>query len=203
MTGANPTVTVDRAYVLMGRARRLPGKFYRSLDGESLLARELGALGRAGLRVTLVSVRSVKGFDVEVLRDPRDAGPLGALCAVLDRAPPPFFLFGGDMPFVSERAVATMRRRYRGRTLVPLSTDGHAQVLHAIYANVPIDRAERVLRRGGGLRDLVAGLDRDGEIDWLEAGRLDERTFTDVDTPADLDALRRRAVASHPRDGDK
>ncbi len=203
MTGAPPPVGVDRAYVLLGRAHRLPGKFYRSLDGESLLARELGALGRAGLRVTLVSVRPVNGFDLEVLRDPRDAGPLGALCTVLGRAPPSFFLFGGDMPFVSERAVATMRRRYRGRTLVPLSADGHWQVLHAIYANVPIERAEQVLHRGRGLRDLVAELDLDGEVDWLAAGRLDERTFTDVDTPADLDALRAGEVPARPLGGDK
>lgn len=191
MTSSPRAPRVRRAFVLVGRATRLPGKFFLPLGGEPILGRELRILGSTGRRTIVVSVEPLELPGVEVIVDPRDAGPLGALATILENADPPFFLFGGDMPLVDPRALAVMDRRYRGRSVVPVGPSGRWEVLHAIYAGIPRARIDRWLGAGGGLQDLVQDLDRAGEVDPMPPGEIDVRSFADVDTPADYDRLTR------------
>jgi len=183
--------TPTRAFVLLGRAGRLSGKFDRRVGDATVLERELSALRAAGLRPTLVSVLARPGSGVPVLRDDRNAGPLGGLATVLDRVEPPFVLVGGDMPFLDARALREMRRAFDGRTLVPISGDGIPQVLHAVYGRVSRNEVRRLLDSGGGLSALVDLLDARGEVRWWPLRALGERSVTDVDTPAALRRARR------------
>jgi molybdopterin-guanine dinucleotide biosynthesis protein A len=177
---------VRRAFLLAGRATRLPGKFGLVVDGEPVIAREQRVLSTLGLRVEVVSVAPLDIPGLPEIRDRFDRGPLGGLATALSTTDEAFFLFGGDMPFLDPEGLRRMRSQFDGRTTVPLDSTGTWQVLHAIYAVVPRSLAERWATEGRGLRDLVAELDRRGQVRFLPPGTIDPRSFTDLDTPEDL-----------------
>lgn len=197
MTGARGVPTVDRAYLLAGRATRLPGKFLRSIDGEPLIARAIRVLRSCGLEVAVVSVGPLDLPGVHVLHDRYDAGPLGGCAAILEETDAPFFLFGADMPFLDPMAIEGMRTRYDGRTVVPRSNSGHLAVLHAIYSGVTMREIRPILARGSGLVDLVRTLARRGAVRILPPGAVPEAALRDIDTPEDL----ARAQRSRPPNG--
>jgi molybdopterin-guanine dinucleotide biosynthesis protein A len=172
-----------RAFIALGRAKRLPGKFLLPVDGTPMIAREIRTLASLNLEVALVSVAPVAELGIPVIRDCRDAGPLGALATALEVADEPFFLFGGDMPFLDAPSIDLMRQRFRGRSIVPSGPGGELEVLHAIYAGVDPSRVDFWLRRAGGLRDLVGELERGGNLERMAPGEIDPRSFTDIDTP--------------------
>ena len=186
MTVRPPPPAVRQAYLLAGRATRLPGKFLRAIDGEPVFVREIRTLRACGLEATVVSVRPLDLPGVAVLADRLDAGPLGGLATVLEVTDEPFFLFGADMPFLDPSAIATMRSHFDGRTLVPRSASGHWAVLHAIYSGVTRDQVRAILARAGGLADLVRDLSRAARVQFLPPGTVPERSFADIDTPQDL-----------------
>jgi molybdopterin-guanine dinucleotide biosynthesis protein A len=181
---------VRRAFLLVGRATRLPGKFHLPVDGEPVLAREHRILSSLGLRVAAVSVAPLHIPGLVEIADRFDRGPLGGLATALSVTEDPFFLFGADMPYLSPEGVERMRARFDGRTLVPWGPSGRWEVLHAIYAGVPRTLVEQWTMEGRGLRDLVAELDRTGQVQFLPAGEIDPRSFTDLDTPEDYARVR-------------
>ena len=174
---------VRDAFVLIGHAHRLPGKFQLPYEGEPILQREIRILRSAGLRIQLVSVVEIVVSGVRTLRDARDAGPLGGLATVLETTDRPFFLFGGDMPLLDPEGIQHMRRRFRGRPIVPVGAHGAWEVLHAIYAGVNRPQVEQLIAQRGGLKDLVDEMDRTGQVDWMPLGEINARSFVDIDTP--------------------
>jgi molybdopterin-guanine dinucleotide biosynthesis protein A len=161
-----------------------------------VLAREQRILTALGLRVEAVSVAPMHLPGLAEIIDRFDRGPLGGLATALAATDEPFFLFGGDMPFLHPQSIERMRARFEGRTLIPWGPSGRWEVLHAIYAGVPRSLAERWAREGRGLRDLVAELDRTGQVQFLPVGEVEPRSFTDLDTPEDY---ARVAPATAPR----
>jgi len=182
---ASPPAAVRQAFLLVGRSTRLPEKFRLLVHGEPVLAREQRILAGLGLEVTVVSVAPVNLTGLPEIMDRFDRGPLGGLATALAATEEPFFLFGGDMPYLDAGSVDRMRSHFDGRTLVPVGPTGHWEVLHSIYAGIPHDLAERRTGEGRGLRDLVAELDLAGKVRFLPAGVVDPRSFTDLDTPED------------------
>ncbi len=191
MTRGGPAgAAVKRAFVLLGHARRLPGKFDLPFGGRTILGQVLEAVRGAGLHAAIVSVGPGPPVDVPVLRDDLDLGPLGGLAVAQRATREPFFLLGGDMPRVDPRALASLRRAFDGRTLVPLSDRHRPQVLHAIYANVDPGLVRSLLDRGRGLTDLVRTMAGRGEVKLLPPGAVDPRSFVDIDTAREY--VRRR-----------
>lgn len=194
----SPLEPPRKAFLLAGRARRLPGKFLARIEGESILEREARVLRSCGLDVAVVSVGPIPLPDIEVIADPYDAGPLGGLAVARERTEEPFFLFGADMPFLEPNAIETLRSCFDGRTLVPVMQSGHWAVLHAIYASIDPRRVAAALRRGEGLTDLVAALARENHVRFLPAGVIAERSMEDIDTPEDLAGARAADPRSRP-----
>jgi molybdopterin-guanine dinucleotide biosynthesis protein A len=186
---AIPSAPVRRAFLLVGRSTRLPGKFRLAVNGEPLLVREQRILSGLGLKVAVVSVAPLRLSGLPEIVDRFDRGPLGGLATALAASEEPFFLFGGDMPYLDPSSIDRMRSEFDGRTLVPLGPTGHWEVLHAIYAGIPRALAEQRTAEGRGLRDLVAELDRVGQVRFLPEGFVDPRSFTDLDTPEDYARL--------------
>ncbi len=176
---------IDLGFLLVGRATRLPGKFFLPVDGEPILRRAERALRSAGFSVTVVSVGPLDLPGVPVVRDRYGAGPLGGLATVLETGAERFFLAGGDMPHLDPASLRTLREEFDGRTLVPTRQDGTWEVLHAIYSGVDPRAVRNLLAAGGGLRDLVLAESREGRVRFLPPGRLSEASFTDLDTPED------------------
>lgn len=183
------------AFVLLGRATRLPGKFLLPTGGEPIVRRAARVLSEVGLKVTLVSVTPRPLEGLKVVRDPYDAGPLGGLATARSLTGGPFFLVGGDMPFLSAAAFRRMRREFDGRSLVPVGPGGAWEVLHAVYANLDLDRVLELVRERRGIRDLVDELDRKDKVRFLAPGTIDARSFLDVDTPEQYARLSRPARA--------
>jgi molybdopterin-guanine dinucleotide biosynthesis protein A len=181
----SPIPRVRRAFLLVGRATRLPGKFRLPVDGEPVLDREHRILSTLGLSVAAVSVAPLRCPGLVEVADRFDRGPLGGLATALAVTEEPFFLFGADMPYLNPEGIERMHARFDGRTLIPWGPSGRWEVLHAIYAGVPRTLAEQWTMEGRGLGDLVAELDRSGQVQFLPAGEIDPRSFTDLDTPED------------------
>jgi molybdopterin-guanine dinucleotide biosynthesis protein A len=196
MTTRATRAAVTRAYLLVGRARRLPGKFLLPMGGMPILGRARDAVLSAGLDVVAVCVSPVDLPGLTILPDRYDAGPLGGLETVLEHTREPFFLFGGDMPFLDPGAIRTMVEAFDGRTLVPLNSEGRREVLHAVYSKVDPGRVSRLLEKGAGLTELVAELSSEGRVRFLAGGALPESSFLDVDTAEDYARLSRRAATA-------
>jgi molybdopterin-guanine dinucleotide biosynthesis protein A len=189
MPGAD-VPSVRRAFLLVGHATRLPGKFLLPVEGEPILGRAARVLRAVDLDVTAVSVAPIELPGLPVLSDPYDGGPLGGLATILGATQEPFFLFGGDMPFLDPRSIGRMRREFDGRSVVPMNSAGEWEVLHAIYARLELARVTALLRRGAGVRDLVKELAAAGNVRFLPPGTVNPSSFTDLDTPEDYVRIR-------------
>jgi molybdopterin-guanine dinucleotide biosynthesis protein A len=179
--------SVTKAYIALGRATRLPDKFWLPVEGEPIISRELRVLRGLDLDVAAVSVRDLEHTDLPRLIDRRDAGPLGVVATILETGVNAFLLVGGDMPYLDAEGIRLMLRRFRGRSVVPIGPDGRDEVLHAIYADVATNTVERLLDRGGGLRDLVRELEEGPGVDRIAFGEIDPQSFTDIDTFEDYE----------------
>lgn len=188
------TEVPEKAFVLLGRATRLPDKFLLPVDGEAVVLRAVRTLRRVGLDVSAVSVRPVDLAGVRVLRDRRDVGPLGAVAEIVARTREPFFLFGGDMPYLDGPTIARMREAFDGRALVPVDAVGRWQVLHAVYPELAPADVEPLVLEGAGLRDLLGQLQRGGRVRLLPPGTVPPRSFVDIDTFAEYARLGGRAA---------
>ncbi len=196
--GAPP---VRRAYLLLGHARRLPGKFYLPVGGRSVLDREVQLLRRLRLRVELVAVEPPTNPSVPVVADQYDRGPLGGLATAVERTSGPFLLLAADLPGLDPRAVRAVLDAFDGRCTIPRDRSGTPQVLHAVYAGLrPADLAGP-LRRGEGLQSVVRRLDRRGRVRWVDGRAFRPDTFRDIDTPEDYRRyVARRAPRRRPSD---
>ena len=185
-----------------GQARRLGGrhKAFLELGGRPIAARTVELFSRL-FPETLVATNRPdpwSGLPVRCVTDPiEDAGPLAGLVAGLEAATHPLvFVAGGDMPALAEAVIEGLLQRARllpGKAIVPRAA-GRAQVLHAVYPKALALPARQALL--GGTRRLTSLLESSGAV-WVDAedfaglaGAAD--TFRDVDTPADLDAEKRR-----------
>ncbi|HLY77701.1 MAG TPA: hypothetical protein VKT21_07440, partial [Thermoplasmata archaeon] len=48
----------------------------------------------------------------------------------------PCFLFGAEMPCLDPASIRQMLREFDGRSLVPMGSGDHWEVLHAIYSGL-------------------------------------------------------------------
>ena len=126
-----------------------------------------------------------------VREDPPGAGPLAAIVAgvVELRArghDGPAIVLAVDLPFVEPRVLGWLADHPVPGTVVP-RVDGYAQSLCARYSTEALAVAEQLVAEGEhSMRSLLAAVPVTylDEQAWGEV--CDARTFTDVDTPEDL-----------------
>jgi molybdopterin-guanine dinucleotide biosynthesis protein A len=170
------------AYVLVGRATRFPDKFERRIDGVAILDRVLDRVREAGFSPTIVASAPVRSRGIARIEDRYDRGPLGAVRTVLEHAPGPFLLVGGDMPFLSPPALARLASLHRpGRSIVPRRSDGALEVLHAFY-DLSLPAVKEAWEAGRSLRDVVRA---DPRTRYVSVESIDPSSFVDIDTPED------------------
>jgi molybdopterin-guanine dinucleotide biosynthesis protein A len=127
---------------------------------------------------------------------PPGSGPLAAMSEGLaelrrvSRADVAVVVVAGDLPFVTELALRMLIEWMpEGCSVVPV-VDGRAQPLCARWSVADLDHAEAVLAQGDrSLKQLLLRPDvvMVDESDWPVG--VDARTFSDIDTPEDLDRL--------------
>jgi molybdopterin-guanine dinucleotide biosynthesis protein A len=130
-----------------------------------------------------------------VTDDPSLDGPLAGLLGAARRTGSPWLLVCGcDMPLVSAGALdVLLDRADDGVDAVVPIVDGHDQPMLALYD------PERVLELapelgGRGPRELLDRLDRVERVDATEVDASLASAVTNVNTRADLEAVRERAV---------
>lgn len=197
----------------LGPAGGAGGKAWLVLDGRSFLERVVATLADELGGVIVVAAAGQSLPDVPAARIVRDrvpaAGPLSAVADGLRAAgtaamPPRLAIVAScDLPLVRPEVVRLLVARGRGSTAlwtVP-EVHGHPQVLLSAVRPAALPRIEAWLASGRrDLRGLVrrlaeenpAAVDRVPQDTFMAVDpRLD--SFTDVDTPADLERLRGQA----------
>jgi molybdopterin-guanine dinucleotide biosynthesis protein A len=175
-----------------GDATRLPGKLALDAGGLPLLVRVYQNVAQH--RPALIAARELApelAARLPVGRIGEDGpkrGPLGGIMAALAHVQTDwFFAVAGDAPFVDAAHVERLsaRRNDTCDAIVPRHPTGQVEPLAALYRRSAYMReGERVLGETAALRDVVAHL-RTIYVDVEDA-----RIFTNVNTPADYDALR-------------
>lgn len=137
-----------------GRARRLGGHDKASLivDGQTILSRQLAALGPVASRRLVIASDSSRyaDYQVEVVPDiVAGLGPLGGIYTALRAATTPAVLIVAcDMPFVTSRFLEHLERRLGSAdAVVPRTADGR-HVLCAALATRLVDAAGAALAAG-------------------------------------------------------
>lgn len=100
-----------------------------------------------------------------------------------------------DMPFLLPRVLRYLVEQAEGYDAVVPLVDGELQTLHALYTKACLPAMRRALEAG---ERRVVSFFRDVRVRTVEAGELrpfdpDLRSFTNVNTPDELAALRDRA----------
>lgn len=194
---ADPGVT---ALVLAGGSARRFGsdKLVAPLDGGRVLDGALAAARTVAERVLLAGPARLAG-DVEVIGDALPSGhrrsqhprfgPLGAIVAGLEAATTPLLaVIAGDMPRARSDVLAHLAAAWCGEVAVVPIADGVAQPLHAIWA-VEHAAAVRAAFDTGVRSPARVCTDLGAAFVSVDAGPAG--WAWDVDTTADLDALRR------------
>lgn len=118
-----------------------------------------------------------------------DIGPLAGIEASLKVASTKYlFIFGGDMPWLSEEIIT---RQVRSIVSTPAEVilpriGNMIEPLHAIYSRSIHESLVKYIKAGGkpAVRDFI----RLCKVRYLELPRTEatERAFTNINTPADL-----------------
>jgi len=185
-----------------GRARRLGGdmKPARVVGGTPLLVRVLEAVRGAGSRV-VVGPDELDGLlpagVLRTLEEPPGAGPVAAIAAglaVLPARPDVVAVLGGDLPFVDEATLWTVREALTtsaAEAAVAVDETGRPQWMLAMWRAVVLERRIGALGTSGGLdgrgmRELAAGV-RIAEVRLAELHQAEAPPpWFDCDTEDDL-----------------
>jgi len=158
------------------------------VNGETLAARAARVLSAACDPVIEVG-QGVSGLPA-IQEDPPGAGPLVALLAgygALGR-PRPVLLLACDLPLIEPPLLRLLVEWPGSGTVIPV-VDGRYQYACARYGGSAFEAAPGVLRDGRASLHAIAGSDCEYLTPSQWGDVTDARSFTDVDTPEDLERL--------------
>jgi molybdopterin-guanine dinucleotide biosynthesis protein A len=121
-------------------------------------------------------------------------GPLGGLhAAMIKSTGDAVFVFAGDMPFLNKDIIISQINRFRELkcdALIPVVSE-YLEPLHAIYSNSLINNLEEFLTKNS--EHAVRNFFKKIEVNYLNMAGTDEilRAFTNINSPADLDLIRK------------
>ena len=124
------------------------------------------------------------------------AGPLAGMFEGFKEASGEYvFVVACDMPYLNSDVIDLLFRMAEGHdAVVPVSTSGKKEPLHAVYKRVPMLYAmERSLREGD--RFVMSPVMKMDDVLFPEAGDMNDidkelMTFININTPQDLDRLK-------------
>jgi molybdenum cofactor guanylyltransferase len=190
---------IAAAIIAGGAATRMGGatKAGLDVDGRSIAARQLEALRREFGRVVVVA--NERGpwdeLGVEVHADLfRGAGPLAGIHAALVATAEAtgVVCVGGDMPFLEPALLALLRDHAPEADAVVPRVGGFPEPLLARYGRSGLPVIEARLRTGARAVHEVFGAVTTAWLDEAALRAVDPalRSFTNVNTPADLARVR-------------
>jgi len=167
------------------------------IGGRTLIEMALDAIRPLFPRLLIVANDPVAygrfGVPVEGDRIP-DRGPLGGIHAALAASRTDHtFCLACDMPLVNPAVVAHLCALARGHEVVVPVTAAGFEPLHAVYSRSCLPHLERMLQAGRLRVDALFSTVRTHRVEADALRLLDPslRSFFNVNTPADLETVRR------------
>ncbi|SDH50528.1 molybdenum cofactor guanylyltransferase [Propionivibrio dicarboxylicus] len=166
-------------------------------EGQTLLQRAIDRM-RDIFPEVIVSVRAHRN-DVDlpqVVDETVGGGPVAGMCSGLAASRTPWlFAIAADMPYADQATIIRLAQ-YRSddfQAIIPV-VNGHPQPLFGFYRTEALPIFRSVLA-GNGKRSLRSALSQ-LQVHWVDEALLrpgdpELRSFTDLDTPADLDLIRK------------
>jgi len=196
--GSELDVTI---FVLAGGKSTRMGKdkAFVEFEGRTLLARSLDLARSVSASVRIVGSREKFAPFAPVVEDVfRDCGPLGGIQAGLRASPTDInLILAVDMPFLSRALLEFLIEQARGTPAIVVvpRCDGGRQPLCAVYRREFGAAAENALRAGHNKIDLLFETvhTRVIEESELENAGFASKMFSNLNTPEELEAQRRRA----------
>jgi molybdopterin-guanine dinucleotide biosynthesis protein A len=188
---SEPTVPTTAVVLCGGESRRFGSDKTRAdLGGVSVLDALLSSLPEHWDVLCVGPERPTVRPGVRWTREePPGGGPVAGLAAALGEVEAPVtVLLGGDMPYagsVAARLSATLSDVPDADVVAGVDREGRVQPLLAAYRTVALRAVLPDRPAGTPLRRLLDGL----RVHGVEVA---EQASRDVDTPEDLEALRRR-----------
>jgi molybdopterin-guanine dinucleotide biosynthesis protein A len=188
-----------------GRGSRLGGVDKAALDvaGRPLMEHVLATVGPLARDIIVVANDDRLAGDprLTLIRDPEPhAGVLPALLAALDAAITPLlFLLACDMPFVERGVIRYLLSRAADTDAVVPHVAGRDQPMHAVYRVATCRVAVRAALARGDRRMTAFLADvRTCRVSEDELREFDPalRSFVNINTPADLAAVRLGQIPS-------
>ena len=170
-----------------------------TVEGRTILARQVDALAALGVRPSLVAPDPAPfaGTGLRVVPDAVAAGALGALFTALSHAQTPHVLvLAGDLPFVTAPFLAYLVGQVADHDAVVPRTGERWQPLCAVYHRRVAEHLHQAITAGNWrVVDALAGLDVH-PIAGADLARfdLDDRLLLNVNTPDDYLRADPRAV---------
>ncbi|MGH7256009.1 MAG: molybdenum cofactor guanylyltransferase [Nitrospirales bacterium] len=210
---AGPSETLggisDTTAVLLagGKSRRMGrDKRFIELEGKTLLERALGTL-EAVFPEVLIAVAEpspdLAGLGHRVVTDviPGRATLGGLLTGITLATSSRVFAVACDMPLLNPEVIRAMATVDRQADVVMAQLEGGLQPMHAFYRKTCLGHLER-MARGGHLKvqdicqvpDLAVRLVGEAELRKVDPQLL---SFLNVNTPADLEFVRKLLCAQH------
>ena len=197
----SPALDVTIFVLAGGKSTRMGrDKAFVEFEGRTLLARSLDLARSVSASVRIVGSREKFAPFAPVVEDVfRDCGPLGGIQAGLRASPTDInLILAVDMPFLSRACLEYLIEQARGTpdaiVVVP-RCDGGRQPLCAVYRREFGAAAENALRAGHNKIDLLFETvhTRVIEESELENAGFASKMFSNLNTPEELEAQRRRA----------
>lgn len=166
-------------------------------EGQTLLQRAIDRM-RSVFPEVVVSVRAHReDIDVaQVVDEACASGPLSGMCAGLAASRTPWlFAIAADMPYADQATIVRLAqcRSDDFQAIIPV-VGGHPQPLFGYYraSSLPVFRAVLAGNGKHSLRSVLSQM----TVKWVDEALLrpsdpELRSFTDLDTPADLDQIRK------------
>jgi molybdopterin-guanine dinucleotide biosynthesis protein A len=182
-----------------GKSRRMgEDKRYLVVGGQTLLERGLGVLQSIFQEVLVVIAQDSPplGVEARVVRDlVPDCGSLGGLYTGLTQATTSYiFLVGCDMPFLDQAVIAQFTSRRAIADIVMAKLGARLHPMHALYGKRCLPALEQMIRiRQLKIQELVSHASlRVQYVTEADLLTIDPsgRSFQNVNTPADLEAVR-------------
>ena len=202
---------IDVTGVLLagGKSRRMgEDKRYLVVGERTLLERGLAVLRSIFQEVLVVIAQDSPPLDIEalVVRDlVPDCGSLGGLYTGLAQATTPYiFVVACDMPFLDPAVIAQFTSRRASTDIVMAKLAGRLHPMHALYSKRCLPVVEQMIQaRQLKIQEMVLRSSlRTGYVTEADLLTLDPswRSFQNVNTPADLEAVRSLLAQLPPPD---
>jgi molybdopterin-guanine dinucleotide biosynthesis protein A len=176
------------ATVLVGHSNRLPNKHLKYVvNGKRLIDLVVENLESLGFDVIIYSKYHFPAPAPIIMDNENWIVP--SIISLLKNLNKGTFIFGGDMPLIKKESIEIMEKHLDHKMVVPKWNNGYVEPLHSYYSPQSIQAFEKILKTNNP--SLHSAIEICDDVYYIRAEDLDPLTFFNVNTPQDLQTLKK------------